>query len=214
VGECIVRAFDGDLGRGRYPAIGRVGAQGFAVERCGRNACDGERFAFEQHRGADDRRVASEEIAPGVIAEDHARRRSRRVLSAVEEASDGGPDAEQIEVVRRDVFDSQRTGGSRASRAASAHGFGPGCECRHVSYFGRVGADGFVEIPREESELAGRLIAGDEAAIIAFAQAIELARPRNGQAVVHDLLHQREHGRVDADAERQRENRRDAYGFV
>jgi hypothetical protein len=61
------------------PKRGRRGAEALAVEAGRRNADNGDRPAVDGEAGADDRRIASQFLLPGLEADDGDRRRTLRI---------------------------------------------------------------------------------------------------------------------------------------
>ena len=137
-----------------------------------------------------------------MVADDGDGRGRGAVVFGAEHAAGGGGDAEHGEVVGGDELADEgvgELGGGGADAEGDAVGLG-GCQ------FGELGgvlAEVLVEGAGEDGE-AG-LVAGDDAAGVVVAKAVECARVGDGEGFEEDGVDQREDGGVAADSEGQGE---------
>jgi hypothetical protein len=164
------------------------------AEAAGHDARHGSLSAFEGDRLADDRTVAAEAALPELEGEDGGRIAPGLFVFRIEGAAEHRGDAQQRKERRRDGL------------APQALGRGPLDE-RHVVL--RVSGHGrerpVLRAPVDEVQRRGGE-AVDVPGGVRVDHAHELRRLRVGQRAKHRGVHDRENGRVEADAERERED--------
>ena len=103
------------------PKGGRRGAEALAVEAGRRNAYNGDRLAIDGEAGADDRRVASQFLLPGLEADDGGGRRALHIVGGPQQPSSIGAKAERCKRISGNEFTVPGLRGLIAAGAAHRH---------------------------------------------------------------------------------------------
>ena len=103
------------------PKGGRRGAEALAVEAGRRNAYNGDRLAVDGEAGADDGRIASQFLLPGLEADDGDGRRALGIVGGLQQPSSVGQKAEGGKGISGDEFAVPGLCGLIAAGAAHGH---------------------------------------------------------------------------------------------
>ena len=103
------------------PERGRRGAEALAVEAGRRNAYNGDRPAVDGEAGADDGRIASQFLLPGLEADDGDGRRALHFVGGLQQPSRVGAKAEGGKGISGDEFAIPGLCGLIAAGAAHGH---------------------------------------------------------------------------------------------
>ena len=191
----------------RNPQIRRIAAQRFAEESRRRHADDGERVALDDERGADDRWIAAVGALPDVVAQHDDRRRRRRVVRGAEHAAAERTDAKRREIVAGHVLGPQRPRRRLRALPSHAEARAAGLKGRDLFELRQLGLQPLEQRKREHPPAILR--AALHAAGVAVADAVEARGVADRQRAQHDRVDEREDGRGAANAERERQHRRD-----
>ena len=186
------------------PEVGRIGAQSFAEETGRRNADDGDGVVRDDERRANNGGVGAVLLLPGAVGEHGNRLRVGLIVGGDNGAAGEGAESEGGEVVAGDHLGAEGLGGAIGFAAANAQRPSAGLEGGEGGELRRVLLHLAVEVVREESPFA--LGVAFNAAVVAFADAVEAGGVCDGEGLEHDGVDEGEDGRRGADAESQREH--------
>ena len=137
-------------------------------------------------------------LLPGAVAHHGDGRRGGLVIVGSDDASGKGPDAEHGEIISGDEFSLKGLGGTCGAAAANAQARQRRLEGGHIAEFRRVVPELLIKIVRVEIPVILHPVLF--ATIVRGSDAVELIGTRHRQALEHDRVHEREDGRVRANA--------------
>jgi hypothetical protein len=191
------------FGGQRQPEIGWIRAHPVSEKARRRDARDGVGRLIDRNGRADRRGIQAEVLLPCAIAHHRHRRGAGPVVRGRNRAPREHSDAERREVVARNKFACKwfrRTGRSAPPRAQLRIA---ALERGHLGELRRVIAELAVKVIGENYPVA--LQPPNYAAIVAVPQPVKRMGVFHRQRLEHHRVHQREDGRIGADAQRQRQ---------
>ena len=186
------------------PEVGWIAAEGFS-EKAGRgDADDGDGVAADDEGGTNDGGIGAVLLLPGTIAEHGDGRGVGLVVGGRDGAPGEGAKAEGREVIAADHFVAEGLGGAVGFAAAHAVRPSAGLEGGEGGELGGVLLHALIEGIGEEAPVV--LGAAFDAAVVAYADAVEASGVGDGQGLEHDGVDEGEDGGGGADAEGQGEH--------
>ena len=186
------------------PEVGGIAAEGFSEEAGRSDADDGDGVVADDEGGTDDAGVGAVLLLPGAVAEHGDGRGVGLIVRGRDGAAGECAEAEGGEVIAADHFFAEGLGNAVGLAAAHAEGISAGLEGGERGELGSVLLHALIEGIREEAPVV--LSAALDAAVGAYADAIEARGVDDGQRLEHDRVNEGEDGGGGADAEGQSEH--------